>query len=57
MTPMIWLIWADEDSIAVMAATASRTTLPLVSASPRAAWTTSEACLAPEAVLFTVAVI
>ncbi|MND80237.1 hypothetical protein D3C80_720050 [compost metagenome] len=43
--------------MAVMAATASRTTLPLASASPRAACTTLEACLAPSAVLFTVAVI
>ena len=57
MTPMIWLIWSDEPSMACMAWTASRTMTPEVSASPLAAWTTSEAWRAPDAVLFTVAVI
>src|SRR4051812_36844923 len=57
MTPMIWEIsWADF-SIAPIATTASCTTLPEASASALAAITTSLACLAPSAVLRTVAVI
>ncbi len=43
--------------MAFIASTASRTMTPLFSASPRADWTTPEACRAPSAVRFTVAVI
>ena len=48
MTPMIWLIWLEELSIACIADTASRTITPEISESPLAARTTSEARRAPE---------
>ncbi len=54
---MIWPIWAENFSIALMAETAWRTTWPLRSASPRAVFTTWLAWPAPSAVRFTVAVI
>ncbi|MND70497.1 hypothetical protein D3C80_620040 [compost metagenome] len=50
-------IWLDDCSMAVMALTASLTTAPEASASPRARCTTPDAWRAPSAVRFTVAVI
>ena len=57
MTPMISLICLDDLSMPVIAAIASRTTSPLLSASTLAVETMSRACLAPSAVFFTVTVI